>query len=327
MNRNHVIINHSGFFGPLLQGLKGYDLMPVFEQWEPEPELCSQSLACFIWFYDALRHPLKVIKLKKYLRRYGVPLVAWNRDAPHYLNRKSWRLDLLDRIRLFDIYATHTLIDSNRHFADTELFLQNAVDPMLYHLMGPEKEVLGRMRDSGNYRYDVSFFGGMGGTRHKEDLDRQLFFNDLTDRLEHLGISYLFIDTGNEGMEIEKQIEIIQTSRINLNYGARCEYQAPIASGLPERFFGIPACGGFLLGDQRTHTKDCFEVGVHLDDFSNIDECVSKIVHYLSHFNQTRDIAEKAYHHVHKQHTYDHRAETLHQALMAWHEGERGLLR
>lgn len=327
MRHNHIIINHRNFSNPLLAGLEKCNLTPIYDQWHPDPKLLQQTLACFIWFYDALRYPFKVAALKHRLHHYGVPLVAWNQDAPHYLNRKPWRLNLLDRFRLFDIYATHTLIDNKRQFAETQLFLPNAANPALYNLGGSEKEVFEHLRQPKNYRYDVSFFGGMDGQRHKEDLDRQFFFRNLENRLNQRGISYLFIDTGNKGMAIDRQIEIIQSSRINLNYGARCEYLAPVASGLPERFFGIPACGGFLLGDRRTHTKDSFDTGVHLDEFSGLNECVDKIEYYLANFAQSREMAEQAYHHVLRHHTYTHRAATLYNALIDWHKRKRGLIR
>jgi len=327
MDRNHIIINHNDFFKPLILGLKERGLEPIFDQWQPETELLQKSLACFIWFYDALRHPIQVLALKLQLQRYGVPLVAWNRDAPHYLNRKPWRLNLIDRFKLFDIYATHTLIDTKRKFAGMQLFLPNAANTELYNLGGPVTEVFNRLRQEKNYRYDISFFGGMDGNRYKEDLDRQLFFEALAKRLDEIGVHYKFVETGDKGIPLKEQIDLIQSSKINLNYGARCEYQAPIASGLPERFFGIPACGGFLLGDRRIHTNDSFEIGVHLDDFSNLDECVEKIEYYLVHFEQSRKMAEQAYRHVLKHHTYTHRAATLHQALMDWHKGKRGLIR
>lgn len=325
--KNWIIINHNNFFRPLLQNLEDTGLELAHEHWHPTPELLEKSLACFIWFYDALRHPLKVFVLRQRLHKHGVPLIAWNRDAPHYLNRKAWRLNLLNHFRLFDIYATHTLIDDKRQFANLQLFLPNAANPKLYNLRGPEKEIFNHLRQTENYQYDVSFFGGMDGQRHKEDLERQHFFEALGQRLEQLGISCLFVDTGNEGMPIERQIEIIQKSRINLSYGARCEYLSPVASGLPERFFGIPACGGFLLGDKRTHTKDNFEPEVHMSEFSDLEECISKIQYYLEHFDHIRDMAEKAYYHVIAHHTYKNRADKLVSAIHAWHQGKKGLIR
>jgi len=61
-------------------------------------------------------------------------------------------------------------------------------------------------------------------------------------------------------MSIAEQIELIQRSRINLNFGACCEYGAPVASDFPERCYWIPACAGFLLCDKSAHALDNFSI-------------------------------------------------------------------
>ncbi|MEI7428842.1 MAG: glycosyltransferase [Betaproteobacteria bacterium] len=285
--------------------------------WIPNSEKLEETLACYIWFYDCLRHPWRVWRLYRRLRRHNVPLITWNRDAPHYLNRKSWRLDWLNCARILDIYATHTLIDQ-RQFSDTVLYLPNAADTYAYKPKIPADIFLSQMRHPDNYCYDVSFFGGMNGERYKEDADRESFFRELGKQLSIRGISFLFCEA--EGMSIAEQIKLIQTTRINLNYGARCEYQAPVASGLPERCFGIPACGGFLLCDKRTHAQDDFTIGENWAEFIDINDCIAQIEYWLSHFDQARDLAERCYHHVMSNHTYRNRAEKLHEALISWHK-------
>ena len=321
-----ILINHTGFYFPLVKGLEEQGVQCLWDVWNPSREQLAISTACFIWFYDVLRYPLKVYKLKQKLNKHNIPLIAWNRDAPHYLNRKAWRLNLFNHIQLLDIYATHTLIDSKRTFSKSLLYLPNGANIKQYNLYGDENEVFSKLRADNNYKYDVSFFGGMDGKRYKEDLKRDIFFKNLAVELDKRGISHQFIETGNKGISLEQQIALIQTSKINLNYGARCEYNAPIASGLPERCFGIPAAGGFLLCDKRTHTKDHFIVGKHMDEFSSIDECVLKIEKHLTNFINIRNIAESGYHHVIQHHTYANRATTLLNAIQAWHNGKRGLL-
>ncbi len=321
--RNLILINHSGFYQPLLDELNNLGLELVFDCWRPEPALLERTLACFVWFYDCLRHPVEVWLLKRRLKRHAVPLAAWNRDAPHYLNRRAWRLDWLDRARLLDIYATHTLIDTKRSFADLVLYLPNAADVERYNPGPDATAALARLRQPDGYRWDVTFFGGMNGKRYKEDLQRQEFFAALGAKLDARGISHHFREA--EGMTVEDQIACIHASRINLNFGARCEYGAAVASGLPERCYGIPACGGFLLCDRRTHARDDFTVGDNWAEFDGLEDCVAKIEYWLAHFDAARDLAERCHHHVMACHTYAHRAATLHDALLRWHRGERGL--
>ena len=323
MKCSEIIINHKDFYAPLQVALADHGLLSLYENWSPTSQYLKNTCACFIDFYDVMRHPLKTYRLKRRLNKHNIPLVAWNRDAPHYLNKKKWRLDLFNRIQLINIYATHTLIDSSRTFADTVLYLPNAADTARYHLYGDEKRIFAHLRNPLNYNYDVSFFGGMDGSRYKEDMDREIFFHDLSKELKKKNIRYNFIETGANKLSVLQQIKIIQSSVININYGARCEYGASVPSGLPERCFGIPASGGFLLCDKRTHTKDTFIVGKHMDEFKNLPECVSKIEYYIKHFNQTRDIAENGYHHVIKNHTYSNRAIKLHDTILRWKNKEK----
>lgn len=315
MSRNTLLINHTGFPVTLRRELAVRGLTFVDGDWAPAPELLDRSLACFVWFYECLRHPLKVWRLKRRLARHGVPLVAWNQDAPHYLNRKLWRLDLLDFTRFLDIYATHTLIDDKRTFADLVLYLPNACDIVNYNLRGAVEEVLPRLRDAAAYRWDVSFFGGMNGVRYKEDAARAEFFAALAVRLDAKGINHCFRETA--GMSADEQVAFIQASRINLNFGARCEYRAPIASGLPERCYGIPACGGFLLCDKRIHAHDDFTLGENWAEFDGLDDCVRQIEYWLSHFEESRNLAERCYCHVMENHTYTHRTAKLHDAILS----------
>jgi len=283
-----------------------------------EPE---RILGAYTWFYEALRHPLTAWRMHRALRRQGIPLFVWNQDAPHYLNRAAWRLDWLDRARLFDIYATHSLVDSRRRFAGSVLYLANGADTRSYHL---RNATLAELRNTARYDFDVSFFGAMDGNRYKEMRSRQEFFAALGERLVARGVRFLFRESA--GMSAEELIAHYQKSRINLNFGASCDYGAPLASGLPERCYGIPACGGFLLCDRRSHARDDFTPGENWAEFDGLDDCVARIEFWLANFAAARELAERCRDHVLTHHTYAHRAATLHKALMDWHAGKRGRL-
>lgn len=320
--RDVLLIAHGSLHPALRRELAARDLvLRESRRWQDgdrsEPK---RILGAYTWFYEGLRHPLIVWRMHRFLRRHGIPLFVWNQDAPHYLNRAAWRLDWLDRARLFDLYATHSLIDSRR-FADSTLYLANAADTSSYHL---SNATLSALRDPARYGYDVSFFGAMDGKRYKEMRARQEFFVSLGERLSARRIRFLFRESA--GMSVDEQVALIQASRINLNFGASCDYEAPLASGLPERCYGIPACGGFLLCDRRTHAQDDFTPGENWAEFDGLDDCVAKIEYWLANFSAARELAERCHAHVLRHHTYAHRAATLHNALLAWHDGERGRL-
>jgi len=324
--RDHLIINYAKFPKPMGVALASCGITLVENDWQSGPEVLRRSLACIVDFGGSVKHPLRALEWKRRLSKYGVPALAWNRDAPHNNNLKPWRLGLFDLLRPLDIYTTHSLIDTRWRFADAVLFLPNAADVSVYHLRGKPEVVLARLRDERQYRWDVSFFGALDGERYKEAREREVFFAALAQRLDALNISHRFVDTTQAALSLDEQIELIQSSRINLNFGARCDFGGFLPSGLPERCFGIPACGGFLLTDRRIHTADSFVVGKHLDEFATLDECVEKIRCYVADFTRSREIAEAGWSHVMSRHTYANRAQEIHQALLEWHAGARGQL-
>lgn len=142
----------------------------------------------------------------------------------------------------------------------------------------------------------------------------------LRDRLATDGVTLDLIDS-SRGLEVAEQIRIIQSSRINLNHGAACDQGGERSWGLPERCYGIPASGGFLLSDQRRHAADDFVPGREWVDYADLDGCVALIHQFLARFDAARDIAEAAHARVMRDHTYARRAQTLIDAIGAWTPG------
>ena len=323
MTKKDVLLIAHGSLHPALRrelAARGLSLRESRRWQDADRSDPDRILGAYTWFYEGLRHPLTIWGMRCWSRRQRIPLFVWNQDAPHYLNRAGWRLDVLDHARLYDIYATHTLVDARR-FADTVLYFPNAADTTRYNLAGNSLEAL---RETASYDYDVSFFGAMDGSRYKEMQGRQDFFAALGERLKARKIRFLFREAS--GMSIAEQVALIQKSRINLNFGASCDYGAPLATGLPERCYGIPACGGFLLCDKRRHARDDFTPGDNWAEFEGLDDCLARIEFWLANFAAARDLAERCHTHVMARHTYAHRAATLHDALLAWHGGKRGRL-
>jgi spore maturation protein CgeB len=125
-------------------------------------------------------------------------------------------------------------------------------------------------------------------------------------------------------MSVAEQVALIQKSRINLNFGASCDYRAPIASGLPERCYGIPACGGFLLCDRRSHARDDFTPGVDWAEFDGLDDAWRRSSTGWRTSSAARELAERCHATVMARHTYAHRAASAarHAARLArWASG------
>lgn len=307
-----VIFNFRKGFAALREGLEAQGCEVIDNLWSPSDAQLANIDACIIDFYEGVRQPLRTWKLKSRLRKLGIPLIGIDRDAPWHLGIRRRRLWLFSFFQSLDIYATHTL-EPSLQFAPKILYQANAAWTRHYHLHGMNLE---EMRLPEFFRYDVSFVGNLDGERYREHRTRARFFSELEQRLAGYGINCLFRQA--ENLSINEQVEIIQRSHINLNAYAAADFGGANRWGLPERCYGVPACGGFLLSDERRHARDDFEPGVEWADFRDMEDCVAKIRHYLAHPDESRAIAEAAHHRVMRDHTYEVRAKMLCSEIKKW---------
>lgn len=273
--------------------------------------------ALVVDFCDAVRAPLRTWALRRAAGR-ALPLVAIARDAPWHKGVRRHKLWLAATLRPFDIYATHSLQQAER-FARRPLYLPNAARTSQYRLGGLS---LADLRDPARYRHQVSFVGNIDAERYREHRGRVDFLVALRERLARENICLDLID-GTRGLSGDEQARIIQASRINLNHGAACDGGGERSWGLPERCYGVPACGGFLLSDARRHAADDFVPDREWADYADFEACVARIRHFIAHPTAARDIAEAAHARVMACHTYRHRAQTLLDAIARW-RGDAG---
>ncbi|MBF0214352.1 MAG: glycosyltransferase family 1 protein [Magnetococcales bacterium] len=292
-------------FVPLEESLiaQGERLIP----WIPGtklPEEARRADAAVLDFTEAARHLVSVFRLTRQLHQRGKPVATLNRDAPWNKGVRARRIWALRQLRIADIHLTHAL--QGQTVAPRTHYFPNAADLARYHLHGAS---LDQLRDPDRYRYAVSFIGNIDDARYPEHRPRMALLRPLQSRLASLGIALELFHS--EGMSLPQQVEVIQRSRINLNLGAACDHGGERSWGLPERCYGVPACGGFLLSDARHHATEDFTPDEEWIDFTTLDSCVSRIQALLGDFPRTRRIAEAAHRRVLADHTYACRARTL----------------
>jgi len=121
--------------------------------------------------------------------------------------------------------------------------------------------------------FDVVFVGQNFGNRQ-----------EYVDYLKANGINVFAFGRGwpNAGRLTQvEMIELLNKAKIALNFSSSADN--PDLKFLKGRIFEIPATGTMLLTEECENLSDYFNVGEHLDVFSDKAELLSKIGFYLSH--------------------------------------------
>ena len=82
-------------------------------------------------------------------------------------------------------------------------------------------------------------------------------------------------------------------------------------TALNQRYYDIPLCGGFLLGEWQTSLPEQFEPGVEAVSFRDRDELVDKARYYRNHPDERQAIALRGRERVLKDHLIEHRVAAL----------------
>jgi hypothetical protein len=99
---------------------------------------------------------------------------------------------------------------------------------------------------------------------------------------------------------------ILGRSKITLNHHGDI---APYANNL--RLYEATGMGALLVTDWRENLRDMFEPGAEVVTYRNVDECVDRIEHYLTHAEEREAIARAGHERTMREHTYYHRSKEL----------------
>ena len=96
------------------------------------------------------------------------------------------------------------------------------------------------------------------------------------------------------------------SAKINLNISS---FQ--LVTAVNQRVFDVPACGAFLLTDERQDAARLFTPDQDIVLYRDFDELRKKAEYYLSHDDERLTMAERGRTRVLREHTYAHRAGTI----------------
>lgn len=152
-------------------------------------------------------------------------------------------------------------------------------------------------RDRPFYTCDISFIGNWS-PKKQEALEHVL--SELSDRsLKIWGpdtwsragqpLNEAFQSQSVLGLEYSKAIQL---SKINIALLSERRHGASAGDQITSRTFHIPASGGFMMHERTGEAMRYFEEGMECAFFSDADELVKKIRHYLAHEDERTAIAE-----------------------------------
>ncbi len=257
--------------------------------------------------FSEIKSPLAFMSMRLALTKKNIPYVFWNRDAPWHVGIKPIYRYLLHAMKPVDIYLAHSMQNSVWFTRGTPYYFPNAARRNYC-----QATLSPAFSDPEEWQYDVSFFGAIGNERRANCLHRKTFLDAVRTRLEQIGVTarWRIVDTVHEPLTLEQQIELIRSTRINLNFGAMCDLPGNPSWGMPERVFGIPAAGGFLLTDWRKSIPETFP-NDSCDHFETPNECADKIAYYLNKPDELRTRAKQLQEDILTHHTYAARARQL----------------
>jgi spore maturation protein CgeB len=300
-----VLFNFSGRHPGLAEGFAEIGVPLRCDLWNLSTATLQGCRLALIDATSAVRQPWRCGIMRRQLRQAGIPLILLDRDAPWHKGLRWHRLALFRAVAGADVYATHSL-QGCANFPYPSLYLPNAVRTSQYHLHGA---TLQEMRMPDWYLWDVAIIGNLAADRHPEHAGRVARLQMLAEQLSR---RVRFVDPRH--LAPKEDIEIIQRSRINLQLGAAADDIGPVSWGLPERCYGIPACGGFLLSDKRLHATDDFRSDSEWAEFdldAENQDLLRQIRRFADDLPAARAIAEAAHRRVMLDHSYARRAVRL----------------
>ncbi|MCP4642823.1 MAG: glycosyltransferase [bacterium] len=135
----------------------------------------------------------------------------------------------------------------------------------------------------------------------------------------------------DERFSPEQFARIVAGSKINLNLHSSATHSGvdPQCDAINPRVFEIAACGGFQLCDPCIGLERLFDFDTELPVYRDLTDLRSQIDHYLEHADEREAVAKRARDRVLREHTYEHRAQEMLDAILDAHGRrivERGVL-
>ncbi|GAB6060145.1 CgeB family protein [Desulfonatronum parangueonense] len=190
---------------------------------------------------------------------------------------------------------------------ENALYLPLAADPNFHRPL--ELSAVEQRR----YGADISFLGAgypnrLAAFRQFLSLDFKIWGNDWP---AHGALTPLLQRPG-ERISAEEAVKIFNASRINLNLHSSVKVEPMVSGGdfVNPRTFELASCQAFQLVDRRSLLGELFTDG-EVAVFEDMEGLHAAVHHYLARPEERLEMSRRARERVLREHTYQHRMETL----------------
>jgi len=153
------------------------------------------------------------------------------------------------------------------------------------------------------YKHEVSFLGSIDQL-HEQKGGRVSLLRAI------YGAGY---DVNLEPAHGNEACRVYYQSRVNLGHA-----HSPDLGENSVRDFKIMGSGGFLLTQWFRGIEEIHNIGVEMDCYKSIDECVDKVKYYLENEEKREKIAQTGYEACHDRHKYSDRLKTIIEDYKQW---------
>ncbi|MDY7001367.1 MAG: glycosyltransferase [Thermodesulfobacteriota bacterium] len=190
---------------------------------------------------------------------------------------------------------------------DNALYLPLAADPGFHkplELTSVQKHKFGS---------DVSFLGA--GYPNRQRAFKRLFGYDFKiwgTEWDNDPAFDPYVQRKGARISPEDAVKVFNAAKINLNLHSSVHPDELVSKGdfVNPRTFELAACKAFQLVDERALLPELFKAD-ELVTFTDMEDLLQKIDHYLAHGDEREKIAKKSYERALAEHTYAARMQTL----------------
>ncbi len=219
------------------------------------------------------------------IEKLPFPTVAYFPDAGFDIKKHLSMASFFDYVFL----AQHWLLQKFQQVNKNTFYLPFACDPDRVKEISVERKI-----------YDVAFAGALYNDRKKI----------LSELAKHFKINDYTVNSGQLSLEDLTRLHLsskIVFNKLPLGYQ---DYNL--------RVFDALSCGSLLLTDTpQKHRAPLFKDGEHLVSYRPKDNIIDIIKYYLSNDRKRKEISERGRKYVLKDHTYEHRVQTVFETIKA----------